>query len=267
MPQEAAEAVEIQPILQLLVCEGMTASVRRDADIGIDAYRVGGLPHEYADCLFRQQLAVFAQEDIFLHAIPAHEVFFPRVQILVHKLSHCWILWDNSFLAAFAVNHKVCVLYLIQLHVDKLAQSDPRIKENHKDHAVAYTDIVASVEVFYHPQDLFAVEGVDQHLRLFYISHTLGQDLFAVTLPLGIGAKALDRFQQIVDVCGLAASVLQGADILLHMDRLEFFKLNDVEVFPNKMAEFVELFFIILNGQVRQFPDFAIKEKLVNQFV
>ena len=266
MPQKAAQAIQIQSIFQLLVCEGMAASVRRDADIGIDAHRVGGFLHEHADCLIVEAFSVFAEENIFILTVPCHEILLSCSQVLVQELPDSRILWHNAFFSSFSIDHKIGILYLVQLHVRQFAQSDPRIKENHENHFVAYTDIVAAIEVFDHAQDLFAVEGVDQNLRLLYIPYPLGKDLFTIPFPLSISTHTLDRFQQIVDICGLTLSFLKRTDILLHMIRLQVFKQNDFKVFPNKMAELVELFFVIMDCKIREFSDLAIEQKLMNQF-
>ena len=142
---------------------------------------------------------------------------------------------------------KVRILYLIQFHVGQFAQSDSCIKKDHEDHFVSDADIIAPVEVFQHQGDLFRAEGMNQHLRLLYILDSLGQDLFTVTFLLGIGAEAFDGFEQIVDVCGLTSSVLQGTYVLLNVHGFQLFKLNHLKVFSNKMAEFIELFFIIVD--------------------
>ena len=106
---------------------------------------------------------------------------------------------------------------------------------------------------------------MNQHFRLFHVLHSLGKNILTVPLSLCVGAHALDGFQKIVDVGGLASPVLQRADVLLHMDRFQLFKLNDLKVFPNKMPEFVELFFVVGACQIRQLPHLAIKEKFVYQ--
>ncbi len=259
MPQKAAQTVEIQAVLQLLVSEGVTASVRRHADIGIDAYRVGSFPHKNANSLIGQFLPCLAEKHQFFIAVTPHEILFACAQILIQKLADSWILWDNPLFPSFAVDHKIGVLYLIQLHVGQLTQPDPRIKENHKDHAIAYTDIVAAIEVFQHQRDFLCAEGMNQHLRLLHIPDSFGQDLFAVTFLLGIGAQAFDGFQQIVDICWLASSVLQGADILFDMGWFQLFELNYLKVFSNKMAEFIELFFVIVDCKFREFTNLTIK--------
>ena len=47
----------------------------------------------------------------------------------------------------------------------------------------------------------------------------------------------------------------------------QLFKLNYLKVFSNKMAEFIELFFIIVDCKFREFTNLTIKQKLMNQFV
>ena len=244
----------------------MAASVGRDADIGIDTYCDSGLLHEHTDRLIIEAFSVFAEKNIFIFTVPCHEILLSCGQVFVQELPDSRILGNDAFLSSFSVDHEIGILYLIQLHVRQLAQPDPCIKEYHENHFVAYTDIVAAVEVFNHPQDLFAVEGVDQDLRLLYIPYSLGKDLFTIPFPLSVSTHTFDRFQQIVDVCGLTLSFLQGADILLHMIRLQVFKQNDLKVFPNKMAELVELFFVIMDCKIREFSDLAIEQKFMNQF-
>ena len=264
MPQEAAEAVEIKSILQLLVCEGVAAGMRGNPDLGIHAHCFGGFPHENADCFIRELLPVFTQKNQLFITVTPRKIFFSCAQILIHEFTNGWILGDNTLFPALAVNHEIGILYLVQFHVCQLTQPDSRIKEHHEDHFVSDADIIVSVEVFEHSRYFLGVEGMNQHLRLFDISHPLGEDFVAVPFSLCIGAQAFDGFQQIIDISGLASSVLQGTDVLLDVDRFQLFKLNYLKVFSNKMAEFVELFFVIMYRQIRQLSHLAIKEKFVD---
>ena len=52
------------------------------------------------------------------------------------------------------------------------------------------------------------VEGMNQHLRLFDISHSLGKDFVTVPFSLCVGTHAFYRFKQIVDIRGLTSSIL-----------------------------------------------------------
>ena len=228
--------------------------MRRNTDLGIDAYRIGSLLHKHADRFVVQPFSVLGKENILLFEPFPDEEPFSCTQILVKELADRWILGNDAFLPSLTVNYEVGILYLVQLHVDQFAQPDPCIKKDHEDHFVAYTDIVVAVVILDHPLDLFAVEGMDQDLRLLHILDPLGQDLFTVPFPLRISAQALDRFEQIVDIRGLTSPVLQGTDVLFYMDRFQLLELDHLIVFPCKMSEFVELSLIILDGRLRQIP-------------
>ena len=219
MPQEATETVKIKTVLQLLVREGMSACVRGNPDLGINTHRFGGFSHENADGFIRELLPVFTQENqLFITATP-RKIFFSCAQILIHKFADGGILGDNALFSAFAVNHEIGILYLVQFHVCQLTQPDSRIKEHHEDHFISDADIIVSVEIFEHPRYFLGVEGMNQHLWLFNISHSLGEDFVAVPFSLCVGAQAFDSFEKIVDVCRLTSSVLQGTDVLLDVDR------------------------------------------------
>ena len=133
------------------------------------------------------------------------------------------------------------------LHIYQFACSNPCVKENHENHPVSDADIIVSIVVFYHPQDFFVVEGMNQDFRLFYIMDLLCQNLFAVTFPLSIGAETFHRFQQIIGISWLATSVLQRTDILFYMDRLQIFKFYYLIILPDEASEFVELFVVVLD--------------------
>ena len=63
----------------------------------------------------RKTLPIFAEKNIFLFTISAHEILFPCIQVLVEELADSGILWHNSFFAALAIDNKVVVLNLIKL--------------------------------------------------------------------------------------------------------------------------------------------------------
>ncbi len=265
MSQKTAETVKVKAVLQLLVREGVSASVRGHSDFGIDADSIRRLFHENADCLFCQAFPVFAEKNIIVFTAPGCKVFFSCAQILVKEFADRRVFRHDTFFPAFAVDHKISVLDLVELHSRQFAEPDSGVKENHQDHFVSQTDVIRTVVVFYHPSDLFAVEGVDQHFRLFHVLHSLGENVFTVPFSLRVGAQTLDGFEKIVDVRGFASPVLQRTDVLLDMDGFQLFKLNYLKVFPNKMPEFVELFFVVGACQIRQFPYLAIKEEFVYQ--
>ena len=66
---------------------------------------------------------------IFVFTVSGIKVFLSGWKVLVQELPYRWILWHDSFLPALAVDHKIRVLNLIQLHVNQFGSSDPCIEQ------------------------------------------------------------------------------------------------------------------------------------------
>lgn len=116
MTKQSAETVQIKTVLQLLVREGVTACVRRHSDLGIDTDSIRRLLHENSDCFFCQTPPVLAEKNIIIFTVPGCKIFFSCAQILVKEFADRRVFRHNTFFPAFAVDHKIRVLDLVELH-------------------------------------------------------------------------------------------------------------------------------------------------------
>ena len=265
VPHQTGDAVQVQTVLQLHLCEGVAAGMRADPHRRRDPHLFCGVFQYPCHGFIGHRLACFAGEEILIASRVLLQVAIPERSVLDELLGECGRFWHDPFLAALAMlDQNIVLLDVLRFHQDHFVAAHPGIKQQHDDGLVPYLQKILAIVELDHPLHLSRCKGIDNRPGLTEALYLFGRivPLLQIALIDQIVEPCAPHLEQVVDIAGRAARVL----LLLHqvpdVAGTDVFQLSDLlqlQIFQQKTGRSL----IIAQGAFSQMAAFTVIDKFI----